>query len=603
MKRDYLKGLSTLKWMVVAMIFALASCTDNTTDYIEPPTGGDTGDTWTFPSKISVNISSGTSTRVGFENDGANGIKQVWQSGDQFKLYNTAGETAIYTLEKIDQTNASQAIFKIDGTKPLQGTSFTAVYMNGGDIKVDFNGSTPEYIFSMLGQNQNNAQGNAAFDHLKKYDLLTATVTSPKQEVVFNSQCAMFTFVLKNIPTDIGTPESIMLNSINYYTGESLNAFITGFGDKTLYSTFTMGLSDYPSSTTSITAYMLVPPFDMPEVSNLCLIIQGSEKSYQYMGFFYNQFSYKASTNYTFEVTSWDATLPTDVYTAAMDNTVKTNNDQNYWATIAPPGTGTKSNPYVIQSAWNLAWFKKNYAAHPGAYYTMTTDIECENGLNWLPIGGSISDTPFTGNFDAGSSQINALNVTLASSKSGFFGSTENATISNLQVNGTLNTTSEGIGGIVGIAKNTTFNGCVSRMSITNSGLYVGGMVGAVENCTFTNCTNMGNIKGTEMYVGGLIGGALSTNTSTKITGCKNSATISGSASVGGIIGYINSGNAIVTSCVNTGNVSATSFGGAIVGQSEVGNSVLGTGNTNTGIVTIGGKVITPTPLVGTSSN
>ncbi|MCH5353851.1 MAG: S-layer homology domain-containing protein [Acutalibacter sp.] len=90
----------------------------------------------------------------------------------------------------------------------------------------------------------------------------------------------------------------------------------------------------------------------------------------------------------------------------------------------------------------------------------------------------------------------------------------------------------------------------------------IGGIVGynagSVENCSYS-----GSLIGA-----GFLGGIVGENTGT-VTNCRNTATVSGRLAIGGIVGNIaDSGS--VERCYNTGSVTCTSFGaGGIAGQSR----------------------------------
>ena len=78
-------------------------------------------------------------------------------------------------------------------------------------------------------------------------------------------------------------------------------------------------------------------------------------------------------------------------------NSYNTGDAYGNWTTVYKPtsGTGASSDPYLINTAWQLAWLKamtvfdkvgnnsdKNQYNIPSKYYKLTTNIFCEPGLN-----------------------------------------------------------------------------------------------------------------------------------------------------------------------------------------------------------------------------
>ena len=55
-------------------------------------------------------------------------------------------------------------------------------------------------------------------------------------------------------------------------------------------------------------------------------------------------------------------------------------------------GTGTQADPYLIESAENLAWISEmvnnGVTTYEGVYFRMTTDLDMQN-IEWVPIGNS----------------------------------------------------------------------------------------------------------------------------------------------------------------------------------------------------------------------
>ena len=204
---------------------------------------------------------------------------------------------------------------------------------------------------------------------------------------------------------------------------------------------------------------------------------------------------------------------------------------------------------------------------------TLTADIDL-TGKSWTPIGTDY-DNSYTGTFDGGGHTITGLTVTTNDKYAGLFGYLGNfnngaATVKNVVMEGIQIT-------------------CNHRLG------YAGGVAGFSWG-TIENCSVSGSISGT-VSVGGVVGVQIGGS----ITGCSSSATVKGTVDVGGVAGQTNS-SATLTACYATGNViieinpKKNIAGGGLVGM-NAGSSLLAcyaTGNvtstgSSTGYMHIGG--------------
>ena len=195
-------------------------------------------------------------------------------------------------------------------------------------------------------------------------------------------------------------------------------------------------------------------------------------------------------------------------------------------------------------------------------------------GKGWTPIGTDY-DNSYTGTFDGGGHTITGLTVTTNDEYAGLFGYLGN------------------FGNAAGTVKNVVMDGiqitCNHRLG------YAGGVAGFSWG-TIENCSVSGSISGT-VSVGGVVGAQRDRS----ITGCSSSATVKGTLNVGGVAGQTSFG-ATLTACYATGNViieidrTQNISGGGLVGFND-GISLLAcyaTGNvtstgSSTGYVHIGG--------------
>ena len=115
----------------------------------------------------------------------------------------------------------------------------------------------------MTGQTQS-ADNEMA--HLENYDLITAHITSEDQlsNINFTSQGALLTFDITNIPSSLGTPDSLYFLAMGPFD----NTFKTNYN---LSSTDTilcaMGLTGFDNPT-SMKVYMMAPPFSIADRYN-----------------------------------------------------------------------------------------------------------------------------------------------------------------------------------------------------------------------------------------------------------------------------------------------------------------------------------------------
>ncbi|MCM1507960.1 MAG: dockerin type I repeat-containing protein [Ruminococcus flavefaciens] len=193
-------------------------------------------------------------------------------------------------------------------------------------------------------------------------------------------------------------------------------------------------------------------------------------------------------------------------------------------------GSGTKSDPYQIDSYYKLALFAERIneitsegtnEKYKNAYFIQTEDIEIPDDVNWTPIGtfrATDSNTnrfSFRGHYDGNYHSIKNLNCSSDYSYIGLFGRLgENGTdytdlcvISNLSVYGNVSSSNSIVGGIAGelcagaAIENCSFNGNVSGKES------VGGIAGMTYNGGYIrNCYHNGTVKATDGGAGGIIG-------------------------------------------------------------------------------------------------
>ncbi|MCC8080973.1 MAG: hypothetical protein LIO80_02990 [Lachnospiraceae bacterium] len=252
----------------------------------------------------------------------------------------------------------------------------------------------------------------------------------------------------------------------------------------------------------------------------------------------------------------WDSAVADGDYLTAScsrcDQTKTKNLGIDEWdgsSEIWENGSGTQADPYLIESAANLAYLAASTTAgttYSGEYFQVEVDIDLA-GLTWTPIGTNSSH--FLGTFDGNYHTIQGLATTASSNYQGLFGyvggtsASNTATIKNLIVQGTV-TGDSYVGGVTGSAGYADFENVGNEADVGgSSSYYVGGIVGDCTGVTtFTGCYNKGDINGYYLAygfqngVGGLVGTNYTTNKIT-MTSCYNLGNVSGGQSVGGLIG------------------------------------------------------------------
>lgn len=241
-------------------------------------------------------------------------------------------------------------------------------------------------------------------------------------------------------------------------------------------------------------------------------------------------------------------------------------------------GSGTKNDPYLIDTGAELAWFAdqvKNGKVTLCAKLTADIDL---NGHPWTPIGSFGSSKNYQGTFDGCNSTVNGLQVS-DKSYAGLFGVIgKSGIVERLKVAGTVSITNVsgngidnvGAGGIAGYCMGTIFQ-CSSSVDISNDGTnysaVAGGIVGkAAENAIIDSCNNYGTVGSRKNinYAGGIVGVA---SENALIRYCTNDSEgqVNGVQGVGGIAGLLTD-YAQVRLCENSGAVQGESRVGGIVG-------------------------------------
>ena len=265
--------------------------------------------------------------------------------------------------------------------------------------------------------------------------------------------------------------------------------------------------------------------------------------------------------------------------------------------TVWTRGSGTENDPFLLESADNLAYLayvvNKGYNAE-GIYFRLTTDIDLNGSedLQWVPIGsgylgrwfnedgcyrgnpnggfyGCINTNPcFRGHFDGGEHSISNIYIDNSENEYGdyigLFGSVqgkqenqeicpaviENVFVTSGYIKGSC------CGGIVGNGSRTTlvsrcWNGATIEISEGSGNSLRSGCGGIVgyQPYQVKKCYNKGEIHG--YCVGGIVGVGPA-----EIEECYNEGLVFGTYS-GGIFGSIQQGKVTINNCYNLGSVTS----------------------------------------------
>ncbi len=260
-------------------------------------------------------------------------------------------------------------------------------------------------------------------------------------------------------------------------------------------------------------------------------------------------------------------------------------------------GNGSSSNPYQIGTAEEFAIYAYiiNYVSG-GAWGKLTADIDLfgasyvnvpeaeatieniHNALRWVPIGKNTSQ--FRGaTFDGAGHKVwnlrmdESANPAALSEGSGLFGWVHSGTVRNLGVASGFVRGNSRCGGVVGRAEQAvTISNCWNNATVIGSGT-IGGILGYSlwKNTYIMNCYNTGSVTGTS-NVGGILGQRYSGNGGNiTITNCYNWGAIDGNSNIGGIVGLqqLSGGSSNIANCYSTGAVTGDSNLGAVSGSNN----------------------------------
>lgn len=304
-------------------------------------------------------------------------------------------------------------------------------------------------------------------------------------------------------------------------------------------------------------------------------------------------------------------------------------------------GIGTNRDPYLICNANHLLNVIDKVRSDRSASFKLLKDIELENvvisnqkkwkkcvtgGDNYLPIGHFFNETSqscslgqsFKGIFDGNYKIISGLKITQRNlNPTGFFSSTEGATIKNLRLKNpriistviNQSNSSLSLGALVGAAaKESRFeNIVVEKLNLIRKSSVVGDVGGLIGTCARANITKVLIDGIIDSPLSDSVGGVAGVSLGCGVNFSRFEGMVQGRSGVGGIVGSATSDGSektqitnnyvhgiikstLTSSPVNQGGIVGVSFPGTSVTKNYFfGKHVHGcTGNTNCKIYPIG---------------
>lgn len=236
----------------------------------------------------------------------------------------------------------------------------------------------------------------------------------------------------------------------------------------------------------------------------------------------------------------------------------------------------------------------------------LMADVTLPADAVWTPIGREYRGyTTYTykGNVDGHNHTISNLTINEGTNQAGFIGSLSTGIVKNLKLaNVNVTSTTSYTAAVVGYNRSGTIDNChVLNGSISSTNTYTGGITGysstPVTNCkntaevsgvrfvggiagyvtgtSVTGCENSGEVSATQWHIGGIVGDCQNST----VTGCKNIADVTSVASnrkdatsVGGIVGYVKGDSASVADNINEADITGYRALGGIIGYIVSGN-------------------------------
>lgn len=222
---------------------------------------------------------------------------------------------------------------------------------------------------------------------------------------------------------------------------------------------------------------------------------------------------------------------------------------------------------YTVYNANGLLEWNEAAQGDLSLNCTLANNIDLK-GIDWTPIGKD-DNKAYTGTFDGNGKTITGLTVTVSDRYAGLFGRIgSGGKVMNVKLEGVQMTSDNSwgyVGGVAGYSEGNIENCSVSG-SVSGS-FSVGGVVGHQWGGTITGCSSSATVNA-GIVAGGIAG---ETNGGASLTACYATGDVTvendgtSYACAGGVVGY-NGGSSTLTACYAAGNVSGKGSGTIYVG-------------------------------------
>ncbi|MBO5293975.1 MAG: hypothetical protein J6B71_01810, partial [Clostridia bacterium] len=286
-------------------------------------------------------------------------------------------------------------------------------------------------------------------------------------------------------------------------------------------------------------------------------------------------------------------------------------------ATAFAGGSGTKADPYVIETAEQLAFLAKSVnegTSYKGQYLVLKNDIalnDIAGYANWgtqapanvWAVIGLLEAAPFEGNFDGNGKKISGLYVkatmnteTPVNEFYGLFGVVKGGSVTNvtlekayLHVEGTVSK-QLGIGALAGLmlsestVDNCHANGVTILCKKATSNTFLGGLIAKIDSGTYvTTVSATGSMEmlaeenttyPTASYANNFCGGICGVvSGASEIDGMICDVDVIACGEAGGLVGILGGGGlaGIIKNGYSLGDVSGVTFAGGLVGRAGQG--------------------------------
>lgn len=266
-------------------------------------------------------------------------------------------------------------------------------------------------------------------------------------------------------------------------------------------------------------------------------------------------------------------TLVGDVRNLGLTDVTFTASVETTWGSTPIIGEGYEVDSegnYTVTTAEGLKAWATAVQSNSSLNCTLAEDIilpvVTDGGSNWTPI------SDFAGTFDGNNKTITGLTINQSATDNvGLFASiAEGGTVKNLKLDDVDITANSNVGAIAGQNRGTIENCSVSgKVAGSSVNSYIGGIVGRHYGGTITDCHSSATVEGTA-YVGGIAG-----QSDASITACYSTGSVTATINsinesyAGGVVG-LNTNEAILTACYATGDVKGDGMAvGGVVGENS----------------------------------